>query len=119
MGYNATTHWASMEFLPHFGATPVKARVCVDRKRITGGGVTAGIDFGLCLAAELADRRTAERIQLNREYNPEPPFQAGHPDVPAGGRGAFHDACARHDREAARIVMRAAARLGKALNLVA
>jgi cyclohexyl-isocyanide hydratase len=80
-GYNAATHWTSMEFLPAFGATPVKARVCVDRNRVTGGGVTAGIDLGLHLAAELADRRTAERVQLSMEYNPAPPFRAGHPDT--------------------------------------
>jgi cyclohexyl-isocyanide hydratase len=80
-GYNATTHWASMDFLPQFGATPVKTRVCIDRNRITGGGVTAGIDFGLHLTAQLTDRKTAERIQLYMEYNPEPPFQSGHPDT--------------------------------------
>ena len=78
-GYKAATHWASMEFLPAFGATPVKTRVCIDRNRITGGGVPAGIDFGLYLAAQLTDRKTAEKIQLYIEYNPEPPFQAGSP----------------------------------------
>ena len=113
MGYNATTHWASMEFLPPFGATPVKARVCVDRNRITGGGVTAGIDFGLYLAGELADRRTAERIQLNMEYNPEPPFQAGHPDIAHPEIvEAFHDGARAMINERRDIVMRAAARLG-------
>jgi len=80
-GYKAATHWASMQFLEAFGATPVKTRVCVDRNRITGGGVTAGIDFGLFVASQLTDRRTAERIQLYMEYNPEPPFQAGSPDT--------------------------------------
>jgi cyclohexyl-isocyanide hydratase len=80
-GYKAATHWASMEFLEAFGATPVKTRVCVDRNRITGGGVTAGIDFGLAVAAQLTDRRTAEKIQLYMEYNPAPPFQAGSPDT--------------------------------------
>ncbi len=112
-GYNATTHWASMEFLPHFGAIPVKARVCVDRNRVTGGGVTAGIDFGLYLAAELADRRTAERIQLYMEYNPEPPFQAGHPDIAHPEVvGAFHDHARAMIDERRDVVMRAAARLG-------
>jgi len=80
-GYKAATHWASMEFLTEFGATPVKTRVCVDRNRITGGGVTAGIDFGLALAGELRGQKTAEKIQLYMEYNPEPPFQAGSPDT--------------------------------------
>ncbi len=78
-GRRAATHWASMEFLPQFGATPVETRVCVDGNRVTGGGVTAGIDFGLFLAAEIAGRPTAERLQLYMEYNPDPPFRAGHP----------------------------------------
>ena len=80
-GYRATTHWLSMELLPLFGAIPVAERVVVDRNRITGGGVTAGIDFGLVVAAKLAGQATAERIQLMLEYNPAPPFAAGHPDL--------------------------------------
>jgi cyclohexyl-isocyanide hydratase len=80
-GYRATTHWAATEFLERFGATPEKTRVCVDRNRITGGGVTAGIDFALTLVSLLVDRRTAEAIQLRLEYNPAPPFNAGSPDV--------------------------------------
>jgi cyclohexyl-isocyanide hydratase len=80
-GYKAATHWASMQFLEAFGATPVKARVCVDRNRITGGGVTAGIDFGLVVASQLASRKDAEKIQLYMEYDPKPPFQAGSPDT--------------------------------------
>jgi cyclohexyl-isocyanide hydratase len=80
-GYKAATHWASMQFLESFGATPVNMRVCIDRNRITGGGVTAGIDFGLLLAEALADRLTAEKIQLYMEYNPQPPFAAGSPDT--------------------------------------
>ena len=78
-GYNATTNWASIDNLAHFGATPVNTRVCVDRNRITGGGITAGLDFGLYLASVLADRETAERIQLFLEYTPEPPFTSGSP----------------------------------------
>ncbi len=80
-GYKAATHWASMQFLEAFGATPVNTRVCIDRNRITGGGVTAGIDFGLLLAEALSDRMTAEKIQLYMEYNPEPPFHSGSPDT--------------------------------------
>jgi cyclohexyl-isocyanide hydratase len=80
-GYRATTHWTAMEFLSEFGATPAKTRVCVDRNRITGGGVTAGIDFALTLVSILVDRQTAEAIQLRLEYNPAPPFNAGSPDV--------------------------------------
>ena len=61
-GYRAATHWASMQFLEAFGATPTRTRVCVDRNRITGGGVTAGIAFGLTVAAELASKTMAQRI---------------------------------------------------------
>ena len=64
-----------------FGATPTKTRVCVDRNRVTGGGVTAGIDFALTLVSLLVDRRTAEAIQLRLEYNPAPPFNSGSPDT--------------------------------------
>jgi cyclohexyl-isocyanide hydratase len=80
-GYQATTHWSAMEFLKAFGATPVKTRVCTDRNRVTGGGVTAGIDFALTLVSMLVDQRTAEAIQLGLEYDPAPPFNAGTPDV--------------------------------------
>jgi cyclohexyl-isocyanide hydratase len=80
-GYEAATHWAFMELLPMFGAKPVRRRVVVDRNRITGGGVTAGIDFGLRLAAEMAGEVVAKSIQLGLEYDPEPPFRSGHPSV--------------------------------------
>ena len=80
-GYRAATHWGAMDYLPLFGATPTRTRVCVDRNRITGGGVTAGIDFALTLVSILADRQTAEAIQLRLEYNPAPPFNAGSPDT--------------------------------------
>jgi cyclohexyl-isocyanide hydratase len=78
-GYRATTHWTAMDFLSAFGATPTKTRVCVDRNRVTGGGVTAGIDFALTLVSILVDRQTAEAIQLRLEYNPAPPFNSGSP----------------------------------------
>ena len=80
-GYRAATHWTAMDYLPLFGATPARTRVCVDRNRITGGGVTAGIDFALTLVSILADRQTAEAIQLRLEYNPAPPCDAGSPDT--------------------------------------
>ena len=80
-GYRAATHWTAMEFLSLYGATPEKNRVCVDRNRVTGGGVTAGIDFALTLVSILRDRPTAEAIQLRLEYNPAPPFNAGSPDT--------------------------------------
>jgi cyclohexyl-isocyanide hydratase len=80
-GYRAATHWTAMEYLAAFGAVPTKTRVCVDRNRVTGGGVTAGIDFALTLVSLLTDRQTAEAIQLRLEYNPAPPFNAGSPDT--------------------------------------
>ena len=69
-----------MPLLPLLGATPVAARIVVDRNRITGGGVTAGIDFGLHLAAVLRGEDVAKQIQLQMEYDPQPPFDAGSPD---------------------------------------
>jgi cyclohexyl-isocyanide hydratase len=80
-GYRAATHWSAMDQLPAFGATPTKTRVCIDRNRVTGGGVTAGIDFALTLVSILVDRPTAEAIQLRLEYNPAPPFSSGSPDT--------------------------------------
>ncbi|HVV85813.1 MAG TPA: DJ-1/PfpI family protein [Kofleriaceae bacterium] len=78
-GYRAATHWMYMELLPAYGAIPVDERVVVDRDRITGGGVTAGIDFGLRVLAELAGDAVAQRAQLGLEYDPHPPFACGHP----------------------------------------
>jgi cyclohexyl-isocyanide hydratase len=79
-GRRATTHWASHDFLTPFGAEPVRARVVRDGALMTGGGVTAGIDFALTLVGELAGRQAAEAIQLNLEYAPAPPFDAGTPE---------------------------------------
>ncbi|SDR61739.1 DJ-1/PfpI family protein [Rhizobiales bacterium GAS191] len=83
-GYRATSHWYVRDLLPLFGASAESARVVEDRNRITGGGVTAGLDFGLTLAARLRDEETARRIQLVLEYDPKPPFAAGTPEK-AGG----------------------------------
>ena len=80
-GYRAATHWSAIDYLPAFGAIPARTRVCTDRNRVTGGGVTAGIDFALTLVSMLVDRRTAEAIQLRLEYNPAPPFNSGSPDT--------------------------------------
>lgn len=80
-GYRATSHWTMVDFLSAFGATPTRTRVCTDRNRVTGGGVTAGIDFALTLVSQLVDRQTAEAIQLRLEYNPAPPFSAGSPET--------------------------------------
>lgn len=79
-GYEATSHWAALSLLPIFGAKPRHGRTIADRNRITGGGVTAGIDFGLFLVARLRDRTYAEAVQLMAEYAPAPPFDAGTPD---------------------------------------
>ncbi len=80
-GYKATTHWTQIEALKDFGAVYTPGRVVADRNRMTGGGVTAGIDFALTLVAELRGDQVAKMIQLGIEYNPAPPFDAGHPDV--------------------------------------
>ena len=80
-GRRATTHWLSHNFLEKFGAIPAHARVVRDGSLITAGGVTAGIDFGLAVVAELVGREQAEAIQLALEYAPEPPFNSGTPDV--------------------------------------
>ncbi|MCC8428842.1 DJ-1/PfpI family protein [Reyranella aquatilis] len=79
-GYKSACHWSSREFLPAFGAIPVADRVVRDRNRVSGGGVTAGIDFGLTLAAELAGEEVAKSIQLTLEYDPQPPFDSGSPE---------------------------------------
>lgn len=80
MGRRATTHWRYHDLLPELGAIPVKERVVRDGNLITGGGVTAGIDFGLTLVAALRGQVAAEEIQLALEYAPELPFQAGRPE---------------------------------------
>jgi cyclohexyl-isocyanide hydratase len=111
-GYRAATHWSAMELLEPFGAIPTRTRVCVDRNRITGGGVTAGIDFALTLVSIMVDRKTAEMIQLGMEYNPAPPFNAGSPDVaPADVLTAVNARVAVTQPRRAEAVHRAAARL--------
>jgi cyclohexyl-isocyanide hydratase len=79
-GKRATTHWMSREMLAAFGATPVSERVVIDGNVITGGGVTAGIDFALVVAAQAFGEETAKSIQLYIEYAPHPPFDAGTPE---------------------------------------
>ena len=76
-GYKATSHWSCRDALAGFGAIPTDARVVHDRNRITGAGVTSGLDFGLTMVAELRDRTYAECTQLMSEYDPHPPFNAG------------------------------------------
>jgi len=79
-GRRAACHWAWRDLLVPFGALPDPGRVVRDGNIITGGGVTAGIDFALALIAEIAGPTTAQSIQLGLEYAPAPPFQAGSPE---------------------------------------
>jgi cyclohexyl-isocyanide hydratase len=113
-GYRAATHWSAIDNLAAFGAIPSRERVCVDRNRISGGGVTAGIDFALTLASMLADRATAEAIQLMLEYNPAPPFNAGSPDsAPAQVVAMLNERMAGARQRRAEAIGRSAARLDR------
>ena len=112
-GRRATTHWMSHAMLSSFGAIPVEERVVVDGNVVTGGGVTAGIDFGLRIAALVAGEEAAKAIQLGLEYDPAPPFDAGHPrsaDPRLVERARAAAAARQAERQAA--VDAAAARLG-------
>ncbi len=111
-GYRATTHWMSLDLLPYFGAEPVRERVVRDRNRITGGGVTAGIDFALVVASELFGTAAAQRIQLAIEYVPDPPFQSGSPSsAPAEIVHALTAASAVKLEQRRQTVVKAASRL--------
>lgn len=112
-GYKATTHWAWHHHLALFGAEPVHARTVVDRNRVTGGGVTAGIDFALVLMAEVAGKEFAKAVQLGLEYDPAPPFDAGSP-AKAGPELVARYAAATAKRAPGREaeLVAAAARLG-------
>ena len=79
-GKRATTHWAYAHLLGKVGAIQTPGRVVEDGNTITAGGVTAGIDFGFTLLARAAGQEVAEAVQLGLEYDPAPPFAAGHPD---------------------------------------
>ena len=110
-GYRATTHWMSLDMLRSFGAEPVDERVVIDRDRITGGGVTAGIDFGLVVAAEVLGAAAAQEIQLAIEYQPAPPYQSGGPSTaPASVRDAVLGRAEQALAERRRIVERIAQR---------
>lgn len=78
-GYRATSHWGARSLLTEFGAEPVDERVVVDRNRLTGAGVTAGMDLGLTVVGRLRDDFYAQGVQLMAEYAPEPPYDAGTP----------------------------------------
>src|SRR5262245_36775720 len=91
-GRRATTHWAYTDLLALVGAVHAKARVVRDGNVFTGAGVTAGIDFALCVAAEVAGSEAAQHIQLSLEYDPAPPFAAGNPRLaPASVRERLNE----------------------------
>jgi cyclohexyl-isocyanide hydratase len=113
-GKRATTHWAYHELLTPLGAIAVKDRVVRDGNLLTGGGITAGIDFALTLAAELFDQDTAELVQLQLEYAPAPPFAAGSPEAaPAGVLEEARKRAAASLKLRREITERAAAKLNR------
>jgi cyclohexyl-isocyanide hydratase len=91
-GYRSACHWLSRDQLTIFGAIPVEERIVIDRNRISGGGVTAGVDFAFQLAATLCGEEVAKRLQLLLEYDPQPPFDITErnapPEMIAGIRAA-------------------------------
>ena len=112
MGRRATTHWMSREMLASFGATPAAERFVVDGNVITGGGVTAGIDFALAIAAQVFGPDVAKSIQLGIEYDPRPPYDAGSPErADPVLVAATRAAAAKRQAERQRAVDAAAARL--------
>ena len=84
-GYKATSHWSLVDELAWFGAVPTPERVVRDRNRVTGAGITSGIDFGLLLYSLLRDEDAAKAKQLLLEYDPRPPFTSGSPETAAPG----------------------------------
>jgi len=115
-GFDATTHWAVADLLPLMGARHVDKRVVKDRNRLTGGGVTAGIDFALTLIAELKGEEIARSVQLMVEYAPAPPFANGTP-VQAGPERAqaLRDSRKFMDEQARKVALEAGRRLGVAI----
>jgi cyclohexyl-isocyanide hydratase len=112
-GKRAATHWMSREMLSAFGATPVAERVAVDGNVITGGGVTAGIDFALVVAAQAFSPELAQGIQLGIEYDPHPPFDCGAPERADPALVArTRSAAAQRQSERQAAVEQAAAKLG-------
>jgi len=112
-GKHAACHWAAREALRRLGAVPVDQRVVMDGKFITGGGVTAGIDFALTVVAELGGAELAKAIQLGIEYNPAPPFDTGSPER-AGAALVARVTAAAEGRQSKRLAatQKAAAALG-------
>lgn len=112
-GRKATTHWAYHDMLAPLGAIPVQERVVRDGNLFTGGGITAGIDFALVLAAELYSEAAAQLVQLQIEYAPAPPFDSGSPrTAPAHVLEEAKKRTVESRRVRGEITARAAARLG-------
>ncbi|EFH86322.1 DJ-1/PfpI family protein [Ktedonobacter racemifer] len=110
-GYRATTHWRYLDLLSLLGAQPVAERVIVDRNRITGAGVSAGIDLALSIVSVLFGKDVAQSIQLSIEYDPQPPFPGGSPnsadpELVAGLSAKLDDVYTKRRRQIERIVAR-------------
>ncbi|TGN19143.1 DJ-1/PfpI family protein [Leptospira idonii] len=80
-GYKATSHWRSIDLLGKLGAVPTEERVVWDGNRVTGGGITSGIDFGLEIVKIIEGEEKAKEIELWLEYDPNPPMRTGHPRI--------------------------------------
>ncbi len=116
-GKRATTHWAYVDLLPRFGAIATRERVVRDGRLATGGGVTAGIDFALALVGELAGAEAAMGIQLQFEYAPKPPFDAGDPSsAPRAVVEAWREQNREGRVERERLTAEAAGRLNAAVS---
>ena len=110
-GYRAACHWAWRDMLGLFGALPTAGRVVIDRNRITGGGVTAGIDFAFRVLEEVRGKRESQAIQLALEYDPSPPNPGGTPEtsppeIVAHVRKLMQDRMAGRSAEIERIAAR-------------
>jgi cyclohexyl-isocyanide hydratase len=113
-GYRATCHWLSLDQLAYFGVEPVAERVVVDRDRVTGAGVTSGIDFALTLSARLFSEERARRVQLYMEYDPAPPFDGGSvASADPGFVAAAREEAMAFLREREAVARRVAARLDR------
>ncbi|NWA03460.1 isonitrile hydratase [Pseudomonas gingeri] len=112
-GRRATTHWAYHDMLTTLGAIAVKDRVVRDGNLLTGGGITAGIDFALTLVSELVGAEEAQVIQLQLEYAPAPPFDSGSPETaPSAILDQARQRVVESRRQRGLITERAAGRLG-------
>jgi cyclohexyl-isocyanide hydratase len=106
-GYRATSHWAARDLLAEAGAIPADSRVVVDRNRVTGAGVSAGLDLSYVILSLLRDQRYAETVQLMAEYAPRPPFDAGSPDTAPPTTRTMVDAMFTEFRAGAKDTLRA------------